>query len=281
VTKTTFDDSSFIVNAMMVSNDNDSIFLTKSFSDNQSYSMLMKIDNASVTYFDKDGGMRIDINGSVSSWCTHNSCSKWKCIVACMGSFTPEAAVITLIGVTYTTVACVACVGACEPVCAACAAPGGQIFILRCAACLDRYCLGCFGVPSGTLGPPGVSQHAIDVYKLITRCNKECKKDPSAYPYLQTCKNGQIWYKCGEGFFEGLGYRDYIQELICFDCEWKSGTSRKICGETEKCVELHGQNTLSMAMMPNILSDAVCVPKGCTVDSECYIAAKCWIGSVG
>jgi len=127
-----------VINAIMTSIGDDFIFLTKLSLNNQSHSMLMSIDNTTITLLDKDGGMVIDANGSVSTWCTHHSCNFWDCFPVCMGSKAGENWWSLLGDTLKLATSCPDCVGACGAFCvkgcgAACLGPQAVAF---CAPCL-------------------------------------------------------------------------------------------------------------------------------------------------
>jgi thiol-disulfide isomerase/thioredoxin len=245
VRKTTFSNDISSTIAMINHNDSEFVILLRYSLDNRSFSMLTKIDNTSITFFDKDGGMVIDtLNGSISSWDTHQSCNVWKCRAACVPyklGKSSESILQDLAGIIKDCVPgcgalCGTLGGATLTVCKVAFAttiPSGGTSLIVCGKFLLLLVGGCGGCIALNCG--------MDVVDLIgvtggasIECWGECGDNPSLYGHK--CTNDELSDpKCGyayDAYFTAPGTKlepDAVVRYKCVDCEWSEKEVIKMC----------------------------------------------------
>jgi len=178
VRKTTFSNGFIFTEVTMTSTNNESIFLYRYSLDNESCSVLMKIDNTSLTIFNKNGFVRIDGNGSVSIWPEHHSCDRVQCFLHCSGEATipdkPEELVSDAIDCGGICGGCVLSIVA--PVCKVCLAS----ILFPTVGEETLLCLPCLKAIAGCAVVCGACE-AFQRLKAVVQCGFECAICPSEH----------------------------------------------------------------------------------------------------
>jgi len=257
ITKTIYGNLT-VITVVMTSTNNDFIFLSKLSSNEESYSMLIGVDNSTIVLFNKDGGMKINVNASsISSWCTHHSCNMWKdCYPACLGSKFGRDLGVIVQDVFSIVWKCKVCYPLCKTVSLACK---GICFLgfatgtlstppvaLACGGCLvvgvGGVCGGCIAIKCGT----DIRNLTTTFYGNIVGCKDECRNNPSSYSL--TCTNEDTKTTCGYGrtvidnethiiLPENLYQPNAIIKYNCTDCEWTWEKNVEWCAPEKVCVE--------------------------------------------
>ena len=261
IEKITYSDDSSLIVTVLVSNDSSSLSLFRYCSVGDCYSVLMKIDNEAIAIFDLDGGMKIDMHGSLSTWSAHQSCTLWNysgCYAGCQvvkGLEGFEEAVIDLGIMIGKCAQCVACAGVCVGGIGACTAlfPEGCVLLGPCLTCLPSLgpkpgipCVDCLGSYFSAVWAR---------FNTLMTCIADCRSDPTLYPYLgrQCCHDPSVGIRCPNRQTEikkcgnypvivapgtTVHFPNAIFEATCTDCEWLSAPNPiQVCGIHEVCVD--------------------------------------------